>query len=317
MALDHYVSQVHLKRFYSPALGELLYAIRKSDLKRFTPNAKSVCRIDEGNTNQYLSEPRIIEEFLKTVEGRYNRAVSALESGNPDRHSIYVVSGFTAYVLTCSPAAIRIHSVPLRGALEMATQILERTGEIPAPPSELGGGTLTELLESGKVVLGIDPKYPQAVGIASIFQKIAMLGNGRWEILVNDHTDCPFFTSDFPVTVEAAADSSVLNWIVPLSPRIAARMRSGSKRSRDDTNFDFRGFSWDRRAVTRHQAVEINRLLVRSAEDTVFFSDDQAWITRFIAKNRHFRVDAENFHGPVAGGVGQVSRLAILPFKRA
>jgi hypothetical protein len=76
MALDHYVSQVHLKRFYSLALNGQMYAIRKSDLKRFTPNARSVCRIEEGNTNEYLIEPRAIEEFLKTVEGRYTDAVS-------------------------------------------------------------------------------------------------------------------------------------------------------------------------------------------------------------------------------------------------
>ena len=33
--LDHYVPQVHIRRFYPPGLGERLYAIRKSDLKRF------------------------------------------------------------------------------------------------------------------------------------------------------------------------------------------------------------------------------------------------------------------------------------------
>jgi hypothetical protein len=35
MMLAHYVPQVHIRRFYSPALGERLYAIRKCDLKRF------------------------------------------------------------------------------------------------------------------------------------------------------------------------------------------------------------------------------------------------------------------------------------------
>jgi hypothetical protein len=75
VALDHYVSQVHLKRFYTPALNELMYAVRKSDLKRFTPRSDDVCRIDEGNTNRYLTEPRAIEEFLKPVEHRYNAAI--------------------------------------------------------------------------------------------------------------------------------------------------------------------------------------------------------------------------------------------------
>jgi hypothetical protein len=34
MALDHYISQVHLKNFYSPAPDGLMYAMGKSDLKR-------------------------------------------------------------------------------------------------------------------------------------------------------------------------------------------------------------------------------------------------------------------------------------------
>jgi Protein of unknown function (DUF4238) len=111
MALDHYVSQVHLKRFNSPALGDLMHAIRKSDLKQFTPNAKNVCRTDEGSTNEYLTEPRAIEEFLKTVERKYNAAIATIEAGTPDKDAIYVVAGFTAYLLTCSPAAMRLNQV--------------------------------------------------------------------------------------------------------------------------------------------------------------------------------------------------------------
>jgi hypothetical protein len=63
--LDHYVSQIHLKQFYSPALENRLYAIRKTDMKLFTPRAEDVCRIPNGNTNAYLQTPRAIEEFLK------------------------------------------------------------------------------------------------------------------------------------------------------------------------------------------------------------------------------------------------------------
>jgi hypothetical protein len=67
MPLDHYIPQVHLKKFYSPALGDRMYAIRKTDLKIFTPNSKVVCGINDGSTNAYLREDRAIEEFLKTM----------------------------------------------------------------------------------------------------------------------------------------------------------------------------------------------------------------------------------------------------------
>src|SRR4029077_16902489 len=75
MALDHYVSQVYLKNFYSPALDGLVYAIRKSDLKRFPTKSQDVCRIEEGSTNAYLTKDRAIEEFLKEVEPRYNASL--------------------------------------------------------------------------------------------------------------------------------------------------------------------------------------------------------------------------------------------------
>jgi hypothetical protein len=72
--LDHHVSQVHLRRFYSPKLGRRMFAVRKSDLARFTPNAQSVCRIEDGSTNPYLHEQRVIEEFLKGAEPKYESA---------------------------------------------------------------------------------------------------------------------------------------------------------------------------------------------------------------------------------------------------
>ena len=68
MPLDHYISQVHLKKFYSPVLGDRMYAIRKSDLKSFTSRSKDVCRTNDGSRNAYFDEDRAIEEFLKTIE---------------------------------------------------------------------------------------------------------------------------------------------------------------------------------------------------------------------------------------------------------
>ena len=118
MPLDHYVSQVHLRRFYSPVLGNRMYAIRKTDLKVFTPRAEDVCRIAEGNTNAYLRDNRAIEEFLKTIEPNYNAAVAKLVSRRIDHECIYTIAGFVAYVAACSPAGMRIQSSPLRSTVE-------------------------------------------------------------------------------------------------------------------------------------------------------------------------------------------------------
>jgi hypothetical protein len=115
MALDHYVSQVHLKNFYSPALNGLIYAIRKSNLKRFTPRSEDVCRINEGSTNAYLIESRAVEVFLKDVEPRYNTSLAKLRNNKMDQEAIASLAGFAAYVVSCSPTAMRLHSGPLKG----------------------------------------------------------------------------------------------------------------------------------------------------------------------------------------------------------
>jgi hypothetical protein len=85
MPLDHYVSQVHLKNFYSPVSPKRMYAIRKFDLKTLPCNAPIVCRIEEGSTNAYLINDRAIEDFLLAVEPKYNASVVKLQGDKIDR----------------------------------------------------------------------------------------------------------------------------------------------------------------------------------------------------------------------------------------
>jgi len=61
-----------------------MYAIRKSDLKRFRCRAKDVCRIEDGSTNAYLTSDRAIEEFLRGIEPKYNTSVAKLREGKID-----------------------------------------------------------------------------------------------------------------------------------------------------------------------------------------------------------------------------------------
>ncbi|MCX5770922.1 MAG: hypothetical protein NTZ09_11710 [Candidatus Hydrogenedentes bacterium] len=96
MPLDHYVSQGHLRRFYSPILGNRMYAIRKADLKAFTSDSQAVCRIMDGSTNAFLREDRVVEDFLKTIEPKYNVAVDKLIKGEIDKECIYTIAGFVA-----------------------------------------------------------------------------------------------------------------------------------------------------------------------------------------------------------------------------
>jgi len=199
MPLDHYVFQVHLKNFYSPSLGNLMYAIRKSDLKTFTPNSESVCRIEEGSTNSYLREDRIVEEFLKKIEPNYNKSIDKLRANDIDADCIFTIAGFVAYIIICSPAGMRINSNLLKGTVEETTRALDSKDVFPLPPPELGGKKLTELLGSGALQVEIDHKYPQVIGISQILSHANSFGNSAWEILLNNFEDSPFFTIAYSI----------------------------------------------------------------------------------------------------------------------
>jgi hypothetical protein len=175
MPLDHYVSQVHLRQFYSPALdGKQMHGFRKRDGYVFPCSSKDVCRVQDGSTNEYLLKDRIIEEFLKTIEPNYNAAITELRTGRPSRDTVYVVAGFAAYVTSCSLAAMRLHAGPLRSTVEATGKILDASGEIP---KSHGGKSYTELIESGIIKTTIDEKYPQALGINGIMERVNLWGN--------------------------------------------------------------------------------------------------------------------------------------------
>ena len=201
MPLDHYISQVHLKKFYSPALRDCLYAIRKSDLKSFPAHSRDVCRTIDGSTNAYLKQDRVIEEFLKTIEPKYDAALEKLAGGAIDYECVYTIAGFIAYIICCSPAGMRIKSGHLKSLVETEAKVRQARGRFPNPPEEFEGANLVERLQ-----VNVDHKFPQAIGISAIPRLTAIFGNFRWEILINDFDHSPFFTSDFPGPVEETKD---------------------------------------------------------------------------------------------------------------
>lgn len=302
MALDHYVPQVHLRHFYAPALGERMYATRKSDLKAFTPNSKGVCAINDGSTNAFLRDDRALEEFLRSIEPKYGAAVQNLAAGKIDGETVYAIAGFAASVVACSPTAVRLGQSPLKSSVQATAVLLEQQGELPPPPAELGGKTLADLLASGKVIVEVDPKFPQALGIAGVMEHTLMFGNFRWEILHNEFDDSPFFTSDFPAAIEMSADPRVLHRLVPLSPRLAVRIMPNIQLERQKLDYSFQHFDFRTRRPSRQEVSAINRLVVQCAEETVISSHDAPWVQPFIAKHRDSWIAPRTMKVPTGKG---------------
>lgn len=314
MPLDHFVPQVHLKQFRSPELGHLMHAIRKTDLKRFQCRSKDVCRIESGSTNAYLTNDRVLEEFLRIIEPRYDATLAKLQADEIDRDAILVVAGFAAYVSSCTPAAMRMNVAPFENLLESEIAILERQGRLPPAPAALGGKQLSELIADGAVVPVIDPKYPQSLGIQTVIPRTSIYGNSQWEILQCDLADGALFTSDYPIALEEVAGSSIPNWIVPLAPDLAVRIAPDPSRARRDPDLSFGGFRYKRRAIGSREIADLNRLIVRCAEEVVLSRVDSAWVVPFVAKNSGYRVEDVTTRIPQGRGFLHVVKRKIVPY---
>jgi hypothetical protein len=313
MPLDHFVSQVHLKQFYSPALdGKQMYGFRKRDGYIFPCRSKDVCRVENGSTNSYLMNDRAVEEFLTTIEPRYNQALVGFRTGRPSPDDVYAIAGFVAYVTSCSPTAMRLGVPPLQRTVETTAEMLDAEGELPETPAILGQKSASELIRDGVIKVVIDQKYPQAIWISTIMQRLGVFGNSPWEIIPNDDPRSPFFTSDFPAAIESVADGQILSRIVPLAPDFAVKIHPlrSAKRLQDDLTFP--GFLSKVTVPKPSDVRAINQAVARCAEDLVFFRDQHDWVKPFLIKNAGYRVETIEMSNRLAGGIMNVFATKIV-----
>lgn len=312
MSLDHYVSQVHLKRFYAPDLGgKKMHAIRKTDGRVFPCGSEDVCRIEDGNTNAFLSEPRMIEEFAKLFEPKYNWACAVFERGEVHTDAVFVFAGFAAFVMCCSPTGMRLGRAPHEAMLPIEAQLADRAGVFDPVPPELGNKSVSELINEGSLVFDIDARFPQAISIRNIIDHVTAFGNFHWEILINRHFDSPFFTSDFPVAVEVSHDPRIVNRVVPLTPHLAIRICPRVELSGKNLELTFERFSFTVLRPSRQEIQALNRTIVRSAETTVFYPKAAPWVAGFVSKHAKFRVEIETKNTAIGTGFLSVSRTVV------
>ena len=109
------------------------------------------------------------------------------------------------------------------------------------------------------------------MGIAGILEFVGRLGNATWEILINDApSSSPFFTSDFPIAIEATRDPRVINRIVPLTPFLALRIVPNLETHRKD-DLSFPLFRSVTRPPSESEIRDVNASIVRCAEQLVFY----------------------------------------------
>jgi Protein of unknown function (DUF4238) len=313
VAKDHFISQVYLRNFCSDSSDKkTLHCYRKSDLKYFEPRPKDVCWISDGSTNPYFENERQIEEFLKLIEGKLNPAIDSFSKECPGLYDVFVISAFLSYFFTCSPSGGRILSSPIRETYLNAIDVLDRDNSIPMLN---GGRKLSTALNCGEIDLKVNPKFAQSFGIGNLQRLINNFGNQRWDIIFNKNTDTPFLTSDFPIVIEDMVGTQFASKMLPLTPNIAIKIYPTKKYETDSTSFyTFTEFRPSYLQISRSQAIDANRKIIRAADDMVFSNHNEHWLEKFISKNRNFRTDVEttNLRGVNSGMI--ISRPCILPY---
>jgi Protein of unknown function (DUF4238) len=290
MALDHYVPQVHLKNFYSKSVEGKFFGVKKADLKLFQCSSKDVCRMQEFNTNPFMDEQRVIEEFLKSVEPNYNSSVWKLLSNEIDHDVIFVIAAYAAFIMCFSPAGARISSKVFETGVKAFIEIAEKQGKIGPPPSILGN-SISDAIQHGIMKIDIDQNYPKAIGTTQIFTFVNAFANSHWEILEVRDGDGAFFTSDFPVAIEKHASSQTDSRIFPLLPNLAVRIAPHLRSTEDRDLMDFSGFTFSRKKLNISEIERVNRKLVQCAEEVVFYPDNTKWLLQFVNKWRGYRVE--------------------------
>ncbi|KQY80844.1 hypothetical protein ASD35_03060 [Pelomonas sp. Root1444] len=292
-----------------------MVGIQKATLQAFPCNSQSQCRVMDGSTNEFLSEPRAIEELLKDVEPRYGSAIANLGAGSIGAFEIFAVSGFVAMVFLLSPTGRRLGSAPMDAIGNVTARMLDAHGKFGPPPPGLEGTSLTDLLDSGQVEISTDDRYPQAIGVTAFHDLINSLGNCNWEILANRHADSPFFTSDFPIALETTADLQLTNKVVPLSPNLAVRIWPTLGGHDVPQDFSFPRARWRFRSLSRSEVRHINSLIVQAADTAVYCQQRLAWTDGFIERHRHHRVDAIVQKFPTGNGVLLMSAHRIVSYQ--
>ncbi|MFL4469996.1 DUF4238 domain-containing protein [Tateyamaria armeniaca] len=288
MALDHFVSQVHLKQFLRTTNPKLLNAVRKTDLAQFTPRPQDVCRVEDGSTNAFLTDNRIIEKFLRDIEPAYEPCLSRIIAGELDWQSRWVFAGFLAYLQTYTPTALRMFEPMIRTLLEQTARSLETSGElepisIPSLP-DWDGKTFSELAQEGKVKFDINLRMPQAMATTQLLQIQNSLASSDVTIL-RCKGRMRFLTSDFPSIILGHHQNIFAQRFLPLSPSIGLIFHTNTS-SKDRHEFPYRFIDVGDRRVDL-----INNLIIQSAENLVFATYRHPWLLSKVSQFKNYRVE--------------------------
>ncbi|MCP3943837.1 MAG: hypothetical protein GY710_20480 [Desulfobacteraceae bacterium] len=89
---------------------------------------------------------------------------------------------------------------------------------------------------------------------------------------------------------------------MPLAPDLAVRIIPDRKFDWKSAGNSFSNFKYQSRILKRRNVVNLNRQIVRCAEDLIFYRDDLVWIYRFVENNRRYHIEPQTKKNPSPDG---------------
>lgn len=301
MPQDHFVPQTYLKHFGDPAVGGMLHGYSKISGKYFPAWPKDICREPDGDIAAYLSRPKLLGDFRKVFESGWDRTIGNVARRTVTTEDRFIIAGFMAALLTCTPGWRRVVIKVARDLavenLRLAHRMCKAHGPIPAdfPVEELA------MVERGELRIDIDSEWIKASVVSHLSLQFWRIFHSDWRIVINESNE-PFLTSDYPVAVlPHVFQGAAFGRSLPLSPSSClflafrpelALPENTSSLLLSALEEESRGqMTW---AVAQSIGVgNLNRVQVRSAEDSVLTNVPSLDLQRTVARNAHIGMDVE------------------------
>jgi len=294
MSKDHYVAQTYLKHFLDPGSSGQLHVYKKQDLKYFPSGTKPICKKINWDSNEYFPDnPRLMDEYLKEFEPKWNEAVERISKGISCKKSKYYMSGYIAALTVRTPAMFRQQKKLIEHNLE--TRRLAEAKRLQENPD--GIEDVDELISgllSPDIKLEIDPEYVKARAMQTLTTLLWTFYRSDWHVLFTNN-DMFYLTSDNPSCL-LYLDSPLYasGRFVPITPKLAVIIETDINIPMEnipdpavelpDTLIKFG-------AIKKKKLHSLNTLVVQSAEEIIISPRRKKSISKLVRKYRNWRVD--------------------------
>jgi Protein of unknown function (DUF4238) len=316
MPQDHYVAQTYLRAFADPETPGRIHAYRKSDAGYFSPSSTAVCKSLNWDLNsKYLSPQDALGRWLKIFEPHWAGAVTRLlETHNLLPKDKYLITGYWAYLSTCTPTSQRVATGFQQAELD-ETYLDRFIAYAEAHPDEYPqAAAYLPLVKEGSLKAEIDRNYPKAVVTTQLLEHQWCLYHQEWNVVWNNTAEL-FLTSDNPSCFDYEYGGPMYPArYLPLAPRLALwtpiepdnlpKIGSVALPARRSIG----------REATAKFVRDMNRLVLQSAENIVLSSEPRPYISACVEKYKNWRVrSSEVMRIPTAHGHYEVIQTRASP----